>query len=405
MLSRKLSFDILSLYLAHGARYIFILALLPFLARVLTPETFGILLFFQSLALIFTQALEYGFSFFGTRVISQNLKDEIFLSKYLTNVLTSQAIIFIVGLIIFSFIYTITSQSHSVKLIFWVTMMSLFQGISLYWFLRGIGKAILVAKLELFSKSVSLILILCFVGSKDDLILVFVFIALGNFVSFVATLIYLQKTISMTTPNFISALKLLIDGWNAFLIRAGGSVISEGNVLLAGVLLSPAQYGMFAGAYRIIAAVRGLFLPLIDAIFPYFTKSVTNTSIQSLVNRLFPLMVVFGCVLSILIYTFSTGIVNIVLGDSYHTSVVYLEVFACLPLIISLVHTFGTQWLVVIGKESTYSKIVIFSGLSGLLLNLLLTPYFGIYGAIIAILFSYSCIATITTIYYFYKYK
>ena len=405
MLSRKLSLDILSLYLAHGARYIFILALLPFLARVLTPETFGTLLFFQSLAIIFTQALEYGFSFFGTRVISQNLEDKDFLSKYLTNVLTSQTIIFIVGVLILSFIYSLTSPSHSVKLIFWVTMMSLFQGISLYWFLRGVGKAILVAKLELFSKSISLILILVFVDSADDLILVFVFLSLGNFIAFLATLIYLQKKISMVTPSFASALKLLIDGWNSFLIRAGGSVISDGNVLLAGVLLSPTQYGMFAGAYRIIAAVRGLFIPLIDAIFPYFTRSLTNTSIQSLVSKLFPLMVVFGFVLSISIYTFSTEIVKTVLGDSYQTSITYLEIFSCLPLIISLVHTFGTQWLVVIGKESTYSRIVIISGVSGLLFNLLFTPYFGIYGAVIAILFSYSCIATITTTYYFYKYK
>ena len=170
MVLKKLFSDVAALYVAHGAKYLFILVTLPYLARILGPESFGVLLFYQSLGFIIGQAVEYGFAYNGTRIVSQSANDKHFLSRFLGAVLTAQVLVFVVSLSVISVLALTMGLFAEHALLFWTLMASLFQSISLNWFMRGIGRAVLVAKLELLAKAISLALLFLIVNIGNQLL-------------------------------------------------------------------------------------------------------------------------------------------------------------------------------------------------------------------------------------------
>lgn len=398
MITKSIFSDVTALYAAHGARYLFIIITLPYLANILGPQNFGVLLFFQSLGLIVSQIVEYGFAYNGTRLVSQSRDDKSFLTSFLSSVLLSQVIVFFVCIVFISILYYLSDIFGNSKLLIFTLLASFFQSVSLNWFLRGLGKAVLVAKLEVLAKTVALCMVFLLVKSQNDIANVMLAFLIGNVIAFVLSFWAISSLVSPKLAKFRDSLLVIKEGWNAFLVRAGGSILSDGNVMVASLVLNPTAFGLFAGIYKIVSAVRGLFVPLVDALFPYFTRSNNHEDIGILVKKFAPVLLVIGASLSLLIFLFAEMLIRLLLSDEFLSAAPALKIFAILPFIIAIVHGFGTQWLVALGKEKIYSKIVIVSGLIGLCFTYVLTKSIGMNGAIVSILLSYALIAFVVSL-------
>src|SRR5258708_16352230 len=72
VVNHPVTHNALALYGVQIAGYVIPLVTLPYLARVLRPEAFGLLLFGQSFALWASLVIEYGFGLSAAREIAQN---------------------------------------------------------------------------------------------------------------------------------------------------------------------------------------------------------------------------------------------------------------------------------------------------------------------------------------------
>src|SRR5271170_3117675 len=79
--------NMLALYGIQFAGYVIPLATLPYLARVLRPERFGLLLFAQSFAMWASITFEYGFNLSATREVAQNRQNQNALASTAAGVL------------------------------------------------------------------------------------------------------------------------------------------------------------------------------------------------------------------------------------------------------------------------------------------------------------------------------
>ena len=344
------------------------------------------------------QAVEYGFAYNGTRLVSRAREDNNYLSSFLSSVLLSQTIVFFICLVFIILLRIFFDLFDDNVLLIFTLLASFFQSVSLNWFLRGIGKTALVAKLEILSKAIALVMLFILVKDEDDTAFVMLAFLVGNLIAFATSLCLVASIVSIKLASIKDAVKVITEGWNSFLVRAGGSILGDGNVMVASLILQPAIFGLFAGIYRIVSAIRGLFVPLIDALFPYFSKKQSNRDLDKMVKDFLPVLIGIGLSLSLIIFLFAETLIKVLLGDEFISGVYALQVFSTLPFAIAIIHGFGTQWLLALGKEKIYSRIVILAGLVGLCVNYLLTPKFGIYGAVAANLTSYTLIALLLSV-------
>ena len=73
----KLAGDAAALSVAHVLGLVVPFLTVPYLARVLRPEGFGLLLFAQSFGLWLVLVIEFGFDLSGTRIVSRIREDPL----------------------------------------------------------------------------------------------------------------------------------------------------------------------------------------------------------------------------------------------------------------------------------------------------------------------------------------
>jgi len=388
---RIIKAEVAYLYSAHFVRFGFVFVLLPIIARRLGLDELGIFLFVQSLCMIMTQFVEFGYALSGTRDVV-NAKDDSFArSLILSNALAAQASIFTVILAL-----VLVPLSYKVGLLtsFVFLLHAGLSGMSIGWFFRAMQKSVLVAKVEIFGKSVTLIFIFLLVQSSGDLFFVGLSLLLGSALSLGISIYLIRDTFRYDLISVGAINETCKRSWDSFLVRAGGSTLSDGNVFICGMILSPLEFSFFASAYRISSGVRGLFGPLVDALLPRIVIEMVDSERQRVfVGKLVPLLVGLGVLFSLGLFVFASEIMHLVLASTGERPVNLLQVLALLPLIMAFVHLFGTCHLVSWGESKLYSRIVLGSGLFGMLMCLIMVNIFGSFGAIGAILLSYVLVA------------
>ena len=102
----KLAGDAVALSLAHVLGLVVPFLTVPYLARVLRPEGFGLLLFAQSFGLWLMLVIEFGFDLSGTRIVSRIREDPARLAEVVLGVQSAKmlALLLTIPLAITAFI-------------------------------------------------------------------------------------------------------------------------------------------------------------------------------------------------------------------------------------------------------------------------------------------------------------
>ena len=93
MLAHPVAQNTLSLYVVQFANMFLPLLLIPYLARVLLPESFGLYVFFYSLSVWIYAFIEYGFNLSATREISRERDNKQRVAEIAANVIGGQVIL------------------------------------------------------------------------------------------------------------------------------------------------------------------------------------------------------------------------------------------------------------------------------------------------------------------------
>ena len=97
-------------------------------------------------------------------------------------------------------------------------------------------------------------------------------------------------------------------------------------------------------------------------------------------------MVTGGVVLGGLLFVFAPFVVNVLMGPAFAPAVTVLRILSVLPILLSITHSAGLQWLLPLGLDADVSRVILYAGALNIVLAVIFAPRFahiGMAGAVV----------------------
>lgn len=363
-INKRLIENIISLFTIKGLEYILAFITFPYLVRVLQVENFGAVVFVQGIIQYFVLFTDYGFNLLGPKEIAQHdsIKErgKIFASIFCAKLilLLISTIVFICMLIGAKYINDIDITLYSV-----VYLMVIGNVIFPIWFFQGIQQMRYITIVNIIGRFLSVACIFYFVKAPSDYILAGLFQAIVPLIAGICSWIILWKKYRevFILPKFQNVKQVFIDAWEIFTSTIAINLYTASNIVFLGLLTNNTIVGYFSGAQKIIQNINQLISPVTQAIYPYVSKTASNSKNDAL-KFLRKIVLILGggnFIGSVLIFIFAEWIVDILLGVGYEQSILLLRILAFLPFIISLSNIFGIQTMLVFGMKKQFNKVLL----------------------------------------------
>jgi len=371
----------LSLLLLQGANYLLPLIILPFLVRILGTEKFGLIIFAQSLTTFLYVLVEFGFNLSGTREISLVRKNKQQLSEIFSAIMIIKLVLTLTtSLILYLIVNLFTRFTIDAEIYYLSFGVVIGQALFPVWFFQGIEKMKFITLINITAKIIFTLLVFVFIRLESDYILVPLFNSLGFIVAGILGLSFCFKYTSFKVPSLQLIKRLFLESSNLFVSNLAASLYTSSNVFILGIFAGNTIAGIYASMEKLILAIKNLYSPLYQAIYPWLTKQEGHKKIIVL-EKMRPKIIFVSLLITIFILVFGKTILSIVYNDNLITS--YSDIFKILSFISifsALNMLYISLYFPSVKKYKTRMNILVIGGLFNLLLSLLMVPIFGIYG-------------------------
>ena len=356
---KSVAHNTLMLYLLKGSVFLFSFITIPYLTRVLGPETYGLIGFATACSAYVQIVLDFGFILSGTEQVlhCNGNVDEI--SEVMSSVMGARMILAIVTAFACLPIFYLVDQFKVDPLLFWLYYLYALANALLPDFVyRGLEHMSMITLMTVIVRAIFLVLILVFVSSPGQYRLVPLFYLLGSCVAMVVAYSQLSSRygIRLQATTMASSLDSLRRSAYYFLSRVASSFYSSLNTIVIGFIApGSATLGHFSAASNVINAGKNMSSPIADSFFPYMlrTKNYKLLVKVVLVGELFVAIpcVVFGILAPEICLQF--------FGNGYAESGRYIRILLPLIPIALASYMFGFPALSPLGLSKTANSSVI----------------------------------------------
>jgi polysaccharide transporter, PST family len=405
--NRRLFSNIFSLGILQGVNYILPLITVPYLVRVLGPDYFGLLAFSTATISYFMLITDYGFNLSATRQISilRNNLDK--LNEIFSSVMMIKTAFMIISFILMSLlVFSFERFSENWELYFVTFGMVLGQVLFPVWLFQGMERMKYITFLSVGAKVFFTVCIFIFVREQGDYLIVPLLTALGFIVSGLLSLYLAKKEfgVSFRWQPIQNIRFQLVDGWHVFFSSIAVSLYTISTTFILGLFTNNIAVGYFAAADKIVQAVKGLYSPVSQAIYPLISKKIHENKQVGLVfiQKVTRIIGTGMFMISLLLFMLAEQISDLILGVQYQQSIPLLKIMAFLPFIISISNLFAVQGLYNLGKAALVSKFIGLIAILHLIIVTFSIYQFGTTGAVFGMLIT-EVIVSIVSIFYFRK--
>ena len=364
----------------------------PYLITTLGMENFGVLSFINTIIFIFSVLVEFGFNNSATKEIS--IQPELNkLSKIVSEVLTAKLFLlaFALGLLFLMVLVIPKFQNYyNLYLLNSITLV----GMCLFplWFFHGIQQMKFITYINVFFKTFFTLCIFIFVKQKTDIDLVILFNSLAYFMAGVVSLLVLRYkfSIKIYIASFHSVKERLKEAYHLFLSDFYMVGLSYTNVIVLGFFSSDYHLGLYSTADKVIRLFSNMFSPVINALYPHVTKTISINKEKGLQLAQRILKIGAGVILALLIpaFVFTEFFLQIVfpkedLENISKIATIY-RILTLFPLLSFIDQVYGKLMLIPTGNERNFSKVFFISSLINVILSVVLTFSFDYIGTAIS---------------------
>ena len=350
---------------------------IPYLARVLGPEGWGLVAMFQSLAACATLLIEFGFELGATRRVARCRGSSHRMAELAGGVFGVQAGL---GLAIASMVLVLSAWLPVLRdhpaLTLSCLVFAVAEGFNPSWYFIGTERMGTMAALEVCCKLAGAGAIFVFVRTAADGSHVLAIQACASVLSFAAALWIIREKVPLRLPSITLTREALRDAWPMFLIRGGECLYTMGNAFLLGFFAGPAVVGFFAGPEKIARGLAGLFNPVRQALYPRLSKLAVTSPVHAarLARMGTAITCLGGLAGGIGVYWFAPLLIRIGFGPQFEPAVPVLRMLAVMLPLISITQSAVMQWLLPSGRERAVAVTVLLAGLLNVILILLMVP-------------------------------
>jgi polysaccharide transporter, PST family len=362
------------------ARYLIPFIYIPYLARTLGPDGWGLIAFTQSFVAIIALIIEFGFDLSAVREIARFNGDRSRREEILCQINSAKIILILFVLFIAFFLKSLIPIFQNNSELYWASIFcSICFALNFLWYFQGIEKMRLVAILEIISRIISVVLIVIFIKNNGDEWLVFLFQGLSSMAIVLISLFLINRENTLHIPSIKSGIKGFKMGWNIFLIKCTSSIYAIGNAFILGLIVPLEYVGYYAGADKVVKIARESLKPITQTFFPRISNMIKTNYTQGAKNYITVsaiIMIVGGVLIGLCLYIFSPLIVKITFGSGYEETITVLRIMSILPFIVSISNVLGIQWMLPMGLDKTFLIIISAAAMINVILAYFIAPKF-----------------------------
>src|SRR6202162_6126362 len=264
--------NVIALYGVQAATYALTLLTFPYLAHVLGPSGWGVVVYSQAIGAVIASVVEYGFDISASRETSRQRNEPERLSALISGVLGAKFLLAVlcIGGALFSRPFT-HHVAPSLALFWASTIWGVCQGINMLWFFQGLERMRLASALEIGGKVLATLSIFMLVHKPDDGWKVMAAQCVGCVVAHGVTVVLAYREVGFRWPTPSSVWNTLRMGGSMFLFRAVQGLSGSVNRLVLGSVAPVAVLGEYAGAEKITRAFQQGMWPVYPALYPQLT--------------------------------------------------------------------------------------------------------------------------------------
>jgi polysaccharide transporter, PST family len=369
--------NVLALYGVQACTYALPLLTFPYLAHVLGPSGWGVVVFAQAIGDVIASVVEYGFDISASRETSRQRHQPERLSALISGVLGAKSLLAMVCIAGALFSRRFTHHVAPSMALFWAsTIWGVCQGINMLWFFQGLERMRLASALEIGGKVLATLSIFVLVHKPDDGWKVMAAQCVGCVVAHGVTVVLAYREVGFRWPTPSSVWSALRMGGSMFLFRAVQSISGSVNRLVLGSVAPIAILGEYAGAERITRVFQQGMWPVNQALYPKLAKQAQSDPRRAMKTARLSLLLLggLGSIFGIAIFFAAPLLVHLVLGSDFRDSVPVLRVFALWIPLIALSTVIIFQLLLPNHLDNQFNLVTFSAGLVGIAVALLLAP-------------------------------
>jgi PST family polysaccharide transporter len=371
--------NVIALYGVQACTYALPLLTFPYLAHVLGPSGWGVVVFAQAIGDVIASVVEYGFDISASRETSRHRDDPKRLSALISGVLGAKCLLAVVCIAGAIFSRRFTHHVAPSLALFWAsTIWGVCQGINMLWFFQGLERMRLASALEIGGKVLATLSIFVLVHKPDDGWKVMAAQCVGCVVAHGVTVFLAYREVGFRWPTPASVWSALRLGGSMFLFRAVQSLSGSVNRLVLGAAAPVAALGEYAGAERITRVFQQGMWPINQALYPKLTQQTQNNPRRARKTVQLSLLLLggLGIAFGLAIFLGAPTLVHFVLGAAFLDSIPVLRVFALWIPLTALTTVMIFQLLLPNHLDNQFNFVNFTSGLIGIGAALFLAPRF-----------------------------
>lgn len=297
MKKSKIVNNAMMLMIFNISKILFPFITLPYLTRVLTTDTYGIVTYAKTVMNYMQIFVDFGFVLSATKDIVKCRENKEEMERVIGDTLIARIILGGVGFILV-FILSLALPILRTNILY--TMLSyvaVFLSIFLMDFLfRGLEKMHIITIRFIVMKVISTILTFVLIKNDANLLLIPTLDILST--AFAIGLVYLEIRklhLKMKFSKLKNALNAIKDSFVYFLSNVASVSFNALSTIIIGIYITPTEVAYWGICIQIIGTIQTCYSPICDGIYPEMIKTQNLNLIKKIVKIFLPVISI-GCV-------------------------------------------------------------------------------------------------------------
>lgn len=252
----------------------------PYLVKVLGTEVYGLVIFAQTVAIILSNIVDYGFDISGVKQVAENKQNKDKLSEIVSSIYIIKFILWLLTFVIIIGMITLIPKFSSEPLLYIFSFAILFNNLLFpQWLFQGLEKMRYITIINIISRTIFLILIFIFVKTVDDYVFVPLLTGVGAFIGGIISVYFVIKNERIRLR--IQPMKVLLhyfkEGSSMFGFRMAGVIKTQSNQIILGFLANYSLVTYYDLAMKITSVFSIVFNNYSAVFFPNIAKTKNIT--------------------------------------------------------------------------------------------------------------------------------
>lgn len=370
------------LSLLQIAGYIFPLITIPYLAKVIGVDGFGKIAFASSVIIWFQTISDWGFNYTATRDVAKNRSDIERVSDIFSSVFWARCLLMIVSFIILVFLIILIPKFREDSNVIFATFLMI-PGYIMFpeWFFQAMERMKYITILNILSKALFTVAVFIFVKGKSDYILQPLFVSCGYILSGILAFYYIRRIWGIRlkivpTKKIINTIRMSFD---VFLNNLLPNLYNSFSTMLLGFVGGPSSNGLYDAGCKFVNIAQQFMQVVSRTFFPFLSRKIEKHHIYVLIN------IFLAAVGSLLLFLLSPLLIKIFFTSEFYPSITIMKVMSISLFFLMLGDVYGTNYLIIKGKERQLRNISLICSLIGFAISFPLIHYFDYIGAALTV--------------------